>query len=169
MISKKKFRIKKNGEPYKYCFCRHPELIENYDKAIADTTQIWECHHRLETHNSDGERRLVEITKEELEALGMYFDRPPEELIFLNAFEHLSLHNKGKKKSEKHKQKIGSSLKGQFINRKDESKPVLCVETGEVFNSMSEAYRKTGVYVNNISKVCKGKRSKAGGFHWQYA
>ena len=22
--------------------------IENYDKAIADTSQIWDCHHRTE-------------------------------------------------------------------------------------------------------------------------
>lgn len=30
-------------------FCREGELtkIENYDKAIADETQTWECHHRL--------------------------------------------------------------------------------------------------------------------------
>lgn len=169
MISKKYFRVKKNGEPYKGSFCRHPELIENYDKAVSDNTQIWECHHRLETHTSNGERRLIEITKEELIALGMYFDRPPEELIFLNGFEHLSLHNKGKKKSEEHREKISNTLKGQFINRKDESRPVLCVETGKVFQSISEAYRQTGVYVNNISHVCKGKRKTAGGFHWQYA
>lgn len=28
--------------------------IENYDKAIADTTQTWICHHRLEL-TLDGE------------------------------------------------------------------------------------------------------------------
>ena len=39
MISKQKSRLKKNGEPNCKCFCRNPELIENYDKAIADTTQ----------------------------------------------------------------------------------------------------------------------------------
>lgn len=22
--------------------------IENYDKAVVDETQVWECHHRLE-------------------------------------------------------------------------------------------------------------------------
>ena len=168
MISKKYFRVKKNGEPYKGSFCKHPELIENYDKAISDNTQIWECHHRLETHTSSGEKRLIGITEEELTALGMYFDRPPEELIFMTPFEHQSLHNKGKKKSEEHRRKIGSSLKGQFINRKDESRPVLCVETGKIFQSISDACRQTGTCVNNISSVCKGKRKTAGGFHWQY-
>ena len=48
MICEQHFRLKQNGEPFWNCFCRHPELIENYDKAIADKTQTWECHHRME-------------------------------------------------------------------------------------------------------------------------
>ena len=74
MICEKTFRVKKNGEPYWNCFCTKPELIENYDEAIADTTQTWECHHRLQTHTSDGERRLIDITSTELIALGMYYE-----------------------------------------------------------------------------------------------
>lgn len=95
MIFKQAFNLKKNGEPDYTCFCRHPELIENYDKAIADTTQTWECHHRLETHNSDGERRSVDLSTKELIALDMYYDRPPEELIFLTKSEHRRLHGLG--------------------------------------------------------------------------
>ena len=30
-----------------YC-CEDITLIENYDKAIADETQVWDCHHRDE-------------------------------------------------------------------------------------------------------------------------
>ena len=106
MVNEHNFKLKKDGTLPNYCFCRTPELIENYDKAIADTTQTWQCHHRLETHNSDGERRLVDISKAELIALGMYFDRPPEELIFLTSAEHHCLHNKGKPKSEETKQRM---------------------------------------------------------------
>lgn len=113
MISEQAFRLKNNDEPCKGCRCRHPELIENYEKAIADETQVWECHHRLETHNSDGERRLVELSVDELIALGMYYDRPPEELIFLTHSEHNSLHQKGKKHSEETKRKISEALKGK--------------------------------------------------------
>lgn len=48
MVCEHMFKLKKNGEPnYRY-YCRHPELIENYEKAIVDTTQTWEVHHRLE-------------------------------------------------------------------------------------------------------------------------
>lgn len=94
-------------------FCKDYAKIENYDKAIADTTQVWQCHHRLETHNLDGERRLVDISSSELIALNMYFDRPPEELIFLTHAEHRSLHCKGKPCSEERKRRIGAANKGK--------------------------------------------------------
>ena len=42
-------------------YCKDYQNIENYEKAKADNLKGWECHHRLETHNSDGERRLVEF------------------------------------------------------------------------------------------------------------
>lgn len=40
-------------------YCKEPEKIENYQKAKKDNFKGWECHHRLETHTSDGERRLI--------------------------------------------------------------------------------------------------------------
>lgn len=99
---------------YKSCVCSEPSKIENYDKAIADTTQTWECHHRLETHTSDGERRLVDLTQEELEALDMYYHRPPEELIFLTYKDHNSLHSKGKRHTEETKRKLSNANKGKL-------------------------------------------------------
>lgn len=46
---------------------------------------------------------------------------------------------------------------------------VLCVETGEIFNSQSEAGRKTGVSQGLISAVVHKKKwhKTAGGFHWE--
>ena len=38
----------------------------------------------------------------------------------------------------------------------------------EVFNSISEASRKTKINSSNISMVCKGQRSTAGGYFWTY-
>lgn len=90
-------------------YCTEPENIENYDKAKADNFVGWCIHHRLETHNSDGERRLIDITPAELEALGMYYYRPASELIFLTESEHKSLHSIGEnnllKKQRKNKAK----------------------------------------------------------------
>ena len=69
--------------------CNTPELIENYDMAVNDKTQLWDCHHRLEiTNNGDF------ISRKELIKMNLYFHRPPEELIFLTKSEHSSLHHK---------------------------------------------------------------------------
>ena len=45
-------------------------------------------------------------------------------------------------------------------------KKVICIETGEIFNSISEAekIKKT----NNISCCCNGKRKSTNGLHWRY-
>ena len=92
-------------------YCKDYENIENYEAAKKDNFKGWECHHRLETHNSDGERRLVDITQKELKALGMYYNRPAEELIFLTTIEH-NAYDKGKQKSEETRKKIAEANKG---------------------------------------------------------
>ena len=101
-------------------YCKEYENIENYDKALKDNFKGWEVHHRLETHNSDGKRREVDIGYKELKALGMYYNRPAEELIFLTTREHSVLHtkgkqawNKGKKMSEETKNKMSEAKKGK--------------------------------------------------------
>ena len=47
-------------------------------------------------------------------------------------------------------------------------KPVRCIETGEVFNSVTEASKKVGAETTNISKCCKDKKYICKGFHWEY-
>lgn len=146
MINKQVFRMKKNGEPDGKCFCRTPETIENYDKAISSNKK-YDCHHRLETHFSDGTERPIhaQLSKEELIALDMYFDRPANELIFLTQAEHHSLHNKynkgrklgpmseetkakisvankGKKHSEEWRAKISESMKERKHKHSEETK-----------------------------------------------
>ena len=88
-------------------YCKDFENIENYEKAKKDNFKGWECHHRLETHNSDGERRLVDISHKELKALGMYYHRPPEELIFLTTSEHHAI----RKVSAETRRKLAESKK----------------------------------------------------------
>lgn len=151
MICERHFRLKKNGEPTKYCYCRCPELIENYNLAIADKTQTWEVHHRLESC----------FTQKFLIEMNLYYDVEPEALIFLTRDEH--------NKIDSHCKRVGEAQKGKLINRKDLSKKVLCVETGEIFESAREAQRKTGANYSKISEVCNGSRKTAGGYHWKFA
>lgn len=53
-------------------------------------------------------------------------------------------------------------------NKKTSAKSVRCIETGEVFNSLTAAAAKTGASDAHISSVCKGKRQRAGGYTWEY-
>lgn len=150
MISKKYFRLKKNGKPYSDCFCRNPEKIENYELAIADTSQTWDCHHRLECC----------FTQKFLKEMNLYYDVEPEALIFLTKSEH--------SKIDSHCKRYGEAMKGKLINRKDLSKKVLCIETKEIFESTMDAKRLTGISHSSISAACLGKRKSAGGYHWKF-
>lgn len=58
--------------------------------------------------------------------------------------------------SEETKRKISKTL----------SKRVQCVETGEIYNSVTEAQKITKI--SHISLACLGKRKSAGGYHWRY-
>ena len=114
---------------YKYYkrYCSDIYNVENFEKAKADNFKNWQLHHRLETHNSDGERRAVDITAAELEALDMYYNRPASELIFMKIVEHRQLHMKGKQgywkdktnpmygkhHSEETKKKLSEAAKGR--------------------------------------------------------
>lgn len=91
-------------------YCRDDiSKIENYDKAIADTTQTWHLHHRLEL-TLDGEFAL---TREQLEMHDMYYHRPYYELILLTREEHTRIHRKGKQQSAEWIAKRCAALKGK--------------------------------------------------------
>lgn len=121
MISKNLYNLKK------FC-CEEISLIENYNEALNDTTQIWDCHHRNE----------IELNKkaQELIDMGLYYNRPASELIFLPHIEHTRMHmkirwqlnpilftdefrekmsklRKGQPKTEEWKIKIGIGNKGK--------------------------------------------------------
>lgn len=84
--------------------------------------------------------------------------------------------NIGHHPSEETRQKISLSMMGKFVGRPRpegsgrHQKKVLCVETGEVFDSIADAARSKGLYnsKSNISAVCKGKIKSFGGYHWEY-
>lgn len=78
MISMSRLLIKKDGTPYSNCYCAYPELIENYEEAVNDTENEWICHHKLEQV----------FTSEELKRAGWYYNRKPEEFVFIKRQYH---------------------------------------------------------------------------------
>lgn len=78
---------------------------------------------------------------------------------------HLSDLNKGKRLSQKTKDKMSKARKnGNVWN----AKAVINLDTNEVF----ESQRMAGIFYNinykNINLVLRGKRKTAGGYHWEY-
>lgn len=125
-------------------YCADYELIENYDKAMSDITQIWVCHHRLETHFSDGTLRppKCRLSRRELIALGMYYNRPPEELIFMTSHEHNSLHHKGKTYSKETRNKISKARLGKPGNCGFKGKQHTEESKKKTSDSLLEFYKK---------------------------
>ena len=89
----------------KYC-SEDISIIENYELAVNDTTQTWDCHHRGEV------LPCGRFSPNDLKKFGLYYKRPAAELIFLTPVEHNRLHFKGVPKSESTKKAIGEALKG---------------------------------------------------------
>ena len=50
-------------------------------------------------------------------------------------------------------------------------RPVVCIETGQVFYFCGDAERRTGVHRGDIHSCCTGYRNtqSAGGYHWAFA
>lgn len=82
--------------PKLYC-CEDISLIENYNEAI-NSDEPYDCHHKNEI--------ILNKTANELIELGLYYNRPANELIFLSCSEHHRLHQTGKHLEESAKIKI---------------------------------------------------------------
>lgn len=155
------------NEYYAKKFCKDDiSKIENYEKAIADMTQTWDLHHRLEL-TLDGEFAL---SREQLKMHDMYYNRPYYELIFLTKAEHRRLHGinmsdetrrkmsearkgenhpfYGKHRSEETRRKISESHKGKVLS--DETRKKM----SEAKKNMSEETRR------KISEAAKRRWAK---------
>lgn len=92
-------------------------MVENYQAAVADTENFWECHHRLEIQGP------FVNSGELLNKCGMYENVPAWQLVFLKQSDHRALHDGNrsetthmklrKPKSAEHRAKISAARKGQ--------------------------------------------------------
>lgn len=139
-----------------YC-CEDITLIENYDKAIADETQVWDCHHRDEIRVLPSGMVALRSQKE-LQENGRYFGCPANELIFLTPSEHSRLHIryisyevtpeiiakrvaklKGQKRTEEQKQKISQAKLNKHLEYTTAQKNTL----SESHNKLSKGFYKS--------------------------
>ena len=131
-------------------------LIENYRDAIADEERMWDIHHRRE---SDSEGRTL-FTGKQLIEMGLYFNRPASELIFVTKAMHSKLHREML-------ENIGKNL------GKKRSLPILQFSKDgtliKEWPSLRDAARQLGIFQSSICACLKGHYKSAGGFVWRYA
>ena len=97
--------------------------IEGFERMVeSDETFI--IHHRLETHRwSKKQQKWVlrdeQIPAKVLKALGLYYNRPSSELIFLSNSEHCKLHASFKRDvTPETKKRISEASKKQWEHRR---------------------------------------------------
>lgn len=118
----------------------HPTLSPEHRKKIGDTQ-------RGKKLSEEHRRKISEVQRGR---------KPTDETR-----KRLSEARKGKHHSEE-------TLRKLTEGKRDKMKIVLCVETGEIYPSISDAARRTGFSQGNISMCCLGQRQTAHGFHWVY-
>lgn len=75
----------------------------------------------------------------------------------------------GTKHTDESKRKMSESRKGKYTGADAyNSKPIKCIETGEVFSCAAEVKQKHGYDNSTIGKCCKGKIKSAYDLHWEY-
>ena len=154
----------------KFC-CEDIRNIENYEKAIADTTQMWHCHHRREC--VDG----VFTSRKDLIANGLYYNRPANELIFLTRTAHRSLHCKdpnvwmklikGRDRLET-KQKIRESLNRPDVKKKISESTKRALNDPAIKQKHLDAMRRPE-YIQKQRNAKLGKRWYTDGVHCKLA
>lgn len=85
--------------------------------------------------------------------------------------------NRGKKFSPELCRKFSEVRKGKFSERqmeclrrvhKKNSKKVICLDTGVVYDSITIAGKECGCAASGITEVCKGKWKSVKGTHWAF-
>lgn len=146
----------------KYC-CEDISKIENYELAKRDNFRGWVIHHRLELVETGA---VVDSTKQDLRARGIYYNRPAEELIYLTKSEHQKLHrkgkpgpNRGKHFSEDHKRKLSEAKHGRKY-----FKGLFCIDLYDEDKNLKKEEVIKGVSMRDLFNGLKAK-SDAGNFN----
>lgn len=156
---------------------------ENFKRDIVAIAYTKEELNKLEiqfikNHNANDRNKYYNITKGGDggnglcgELNGMYgkhlSEKHKERLRIANSGENNSFY--GKHHSEETKKKISQANKGKNVGGKSVfAKKVICIDTGEIFDSASEVERKYNYPCRTISACCRNEKRTAYGKVWMY-
>ena len=126
-------------------FCKDYTRIKNYEEAVNDNTQMWDCHHIL------GEI----LSREQLKDHNFYYDVPPCMLKFVTRAEHTHLHKKGIHRSDETRKKISKAHKGRTFSEEHRRK----------LSEVKKGKHRSEETCRKISEAMKGRTSWNKGMH----
>ena len=132
-------------------YCSEYTQIENYAEAVKSPLK-YDLHHRREISEHKSKSDLIEEN--------LYYNRPAEELIFLEHGEHIRLHNKGKFVSTDTRKKMSDAKKGEKCYMYGKPK------SDETKNRISEAMKGHLVSEEARKKISEANKGKRKGKHW---
>ena len=129
---------------------QNPDLGYNLTEGGSSLSEYWKTpeHRELQSQNKK-----------------LYFKEHPDKKIENDMHLKEIAQTSAKIRSEKMKENYANQ-DGLFHLNESRKKRIKCVETNEIFTSLSEASKKYNISVGNISSVIHGKRKSAGGYHW---
>lgn len=174
---KERWRCHKNSDSCTYLhraikkYGAESFTVEQIDCAVNREELNLKEQHWIEHYNS------IYPNGYNLQSGGKHFDVSDE------TRKRLSVALSGRKLSDETKRKIGIASKSrkppmlgkrQSEHQKEKCrlsnpnrKSVVCVETGQVYLSISQAAKEGGTYRSHIAEVMNGKRKSAGGYTWE--
>ena len=129
---------------------QNPDLGYNLTEGGSSLSEYWKTpeHRELQSQNKK-----------------LYFKEHPDKKIENDMHLKEIAQKSAKIRSEKMKENYANQG-GLFHLNESRKKRIKCIETNEIFTSLSEASKKYNISVGNISSVIHGKRKSAGGYHW---
>lgn len=110
-------------------------------------------------HSDRTKRQISEKAKER-------YKNPEYRKRISEAHKGISPSNKGTHMTEEQKRKISLAKQGCDGHGK---KSVICIETGAIYESVTQAASMTSARASKIVETCKHHRLTSGGYHWKYA
>lgn len=191
----------KNGKSYKNCILfnraikkykweniEHKILYTNLSKEEAEKKEIKliayyksnQKEYGYNIENGGHVNCVSEETKKKISEATRKAMQKPEIKEKMSIAQHNRISPlKGRKLSDKHKEKLKLSHIGKNTGKRTDEqkqnmrknnkrkKKVLCIETNIIYESINEAGRKTNIDYRNIHRSCNNNKI-AGGYHWQY-
>lgn len=131
-------------------YCKDYWNIANYEEAIADKDNTWDCHNVLGIMPFSGKQVSIKYLKEQ----GLYYNQPASAFVFMTHFDHSILHN------PINEEKALDAM----VPKVPKVRLIRCIESGKIMPDTD--WRALGF--GHAHEVARGWRKSCKGLHFEY-